>query len=428
MNTICLSLLLLTPLHSVALGQEAPSPPRAIPTITDTAERDITLFFVPHFPFVLEDINAILQSKQFAAATIEELTGRRPQLVPTSRVAYGNMDGWGTLQGTEFFFAYVTGRRDLIRGSDGSIPLRLQVQVNQQEGGDNKVKAEKYAELVIKHLNKVLADLSRRSLEQRLVQLKSKVDEARRKVQVSEAKVEELSARLRQKSGALPEAVLHELVSDLTKQQQAIEVELAGMTGRREALQVEVAKASDRLKNSSKNDEVVRNLQRVLEIRTKALQSVKQLHEFGNSSTSYLDLAKAEEQVALAKVELDQAKRADARASDAHLEKLNDELSQVAVSIAENEAKLPFLRERLNEYEKTLSDASQTKAVREQLDYEIRELSSSRLSAEAAKENVAELESSFRPARVEIFELKPSDDNPSNAKDVDSKTEKPGQR
>jgi DNA repair exonuclease SbcCD ATPase subunit len=286
----------------------------------------------------------------------------------------------------------------------------LQVEVTQLEDADSKIKAEKYAELVIKHLNKVLADLSRRSLEQQLGQLRTAADEARRKVQVAEIKVEELSMRLRNLSGALPEASLHELVSDLTKQQQALEVELAGMTGRREALQREVAKSSERLKKSSADNDVVRNLKRVVELRKEQLAQVKELYRQGVAGGGPGMVAKAEEQVVLAEIELAQAIQATARPTDAHLEKLNDELSQVAVSIAENEAKLPFLKDRLKEYEGTLAAAAQTKALREQLDYEIRELSSARLSADAAKRNVAELESSFRPARVEVFELTPKDE------------------
>jgi hypothetical protein len=409
---LLLPLVLLTPLHSVGLGQEAPTPPRAIQTTTDSAERDITLFFDPNFPLDWEDINAILQSKQFAAAAIEEISGRLPELLQRSRPDYG-MVGWGTLQGADFL-AYVTGRRDLIRGSDGSLPLRLQVQVTRREDDDNKVKAEKYAELVIKHLNKVLADLSRRSLEQKLVQLKAKVDEAHRKVLVTEARVAELLRH--QESGSLPEAVLHELVSDLAKQKQAIEVGLAGMTGRREALQREVAKSSERLKKASAENDVLRNLKRVVELRKEQLAQVKELYRQGVAGGGPGMVAKAEEQVVLAEIELAQAIQATARPTDAHLEKLNDELSQVAVSIAENEAKLPFLKERLFVYERTLQEAAQTKALREQLDYEIRELSSARLSADAAKADVAELEASFRPARVDVFKLTPEKEKEGNAK------------
>jgi DNA repair exonuclease SbcCD ATPase subunit len=387
-------------------------PPHAIQITTDSAERDITVYFDPQIPFAYEDISAILKSKQFASEAIGEVTGKVPgQLVPEQAGAGGGFEwrGWKASP-YNIYRAYVTGRRDLIHGSDHSLPLRLQVEVTQLEDADSKIKAEKYAELVIKHLNKVLADLSRRSLEQQLGQLRTAADEARRKVQVAEIKVEELSMRLRNLSGALPEASLHELVSDLTKQQQALEVELAGMTGRREALQREVAKSSERLKKSSADNDVVRNLKRVVELRKEQLAQVKELYRQGVAGGGPGMVAKAEEQVVLAEIELAQAIQATARPTDAHLEKLNDELSQVAVSIAENEAKLPFLKDRLNEYEGTLAAAAQTKALREQLDYEIRELSSARLSADAAKRNVAELESSFRPARVEVFELTPKDE------------------
>jgi flagellar biosynthesis chaperone FliJ len=411
---ILLSLLFLTSLHAVGLGQELTPAPREIPTTTDSAERDITVFFDANFPLSRDDINAIVQSKQFVAAAIKELSGRVPELYPSSRPDYGIV-GWGTLKGAEFF-AYVTGRQELIRGADGSLPLHLQVEVTQREDENNKVTAEKYAELVIKHLNKVLADLSRRSLEQRLEQLKATVDEGRRQVQMAEATVEGLSARLRQKSGDLPEAVLHELVSDVTKQRQALEVELVGMKGRSEAIQREVARLSERLKKSSADDDVVRNLKRVVALRKEQLALVKQLYSQGVAGGEPGKVAKAEEEVVLAEIDLARATQASAGPTDARLEKLNDELSQIAVGIAENEAKLKYLTTRLDEYDQILSDAAKNKAMRQQIDSEIGLIITLKQKADAAQAKVAQLESPFRPARVEVFELTPREEKPAGAK------------
>ena len=312
---ITLSLLHLSFLHSFAASQQTPPPPRAVKTITNSAERDITVFFDPQFLFDSEDINEILQSKQFAAAAIEELTGRRAQLFQKNREGYGNIPGWGAVPGAEFY-AQVWGRRDLIAGSSqGSLPLRLHVVVFQPEG-EGKADAEKYAELIIKHLDKVLGDLSRRSLEQGLTQLKVTADEARRAADSATQKVEELSARLRKSASALSESALQELIGDLMQQRQSLEVDLAGMEGRAEALKREIAKSSERLKKSSAEDEVLRNLQQVLELRTAAFQLAKQASNVGARGIGPIEVTKAEEQVALAKVELAQARQAAARPSD----------------------------------------------------------------------------------------------------------------
>ncbi len=430
-TNVNISLVLLCLLGSLVAGQEAPPPPRDLQPVTVSAERDITVFFETEFAFNWDDINSIIQSKQFAGAALEELTGKPSELFPANTQAYGGMPGWRALPHTSYF-AHVTGRQDLIRG-EGSLPLRLHVTVSQlvdddkasvEKHPDLEVRAEKYADSIIKHLNKVLADLSRRSLEQRLAQLNATADAARRKAAAAEQKVEELGARLRIVSSAYSEPVLHELVSDLIKQQQAIEIELVGMTGRSEALQREVARSSERLKPSSADNDVVRNLKRVVELRKQQLALVKALANQGVPGGEPDKVVKAEEQVVLAEIELARATQATAGPTDARLEKLNDELSQIAVGIAENEAKLKFLTGRRDEYDSILKDAAQSKSLRQQLDSEISQLITLKQEADATQAQVAELESSFRPARVEVFELTTSEKKSNAAKDFESKAEK----
>jgi hypothetical protein len=382
-------------LSSFGAGQVPPTNSRVLPS---SSSRDITVVFDPELPISFDTVNEIIQSKQLAAAAIDELTGEGAQLSPSNEPLGGSIPGWVIDKSDKVYFAHASRRRDLIGGeSRGSLPLRLFIQARGQS------EAEKYADLVVKHLNKVLADLSRRGFERKLAQLKAAATEAQNAADLAGNEVAETRARIRNQSSGLSISVLEELISDLKKTQQSLEVELAGMKGRAERLQAEVAKVAERVKKEPTDDEVLRNLMRVTELRKNQLTAARQAWEQGAGKPG--DVSKAEEQVALALVELAQAKRSASRPNTDQLDKLNDELSHIFVNVAENEAKLKYVIQRLDEQLQMLKQEAETKPLREQLENQTTELLNLQAEADKTAARVRQLESSFRPARVEVFEL-----------------------
>jgi hypothetical protein len=393
-------LLLLSPYGA---GQETPRPPVPRQPEQFSTEQDITVFFDRSFAVSLEDVSAIIQSKQLAGLAIEELTGKRPQLSPESG-HFGNIPGWRTSTSNKYL-AYVAPRRDLIdRESGGSLALRLYVSVVSHADEDAAV-AEKYAGLLVKQLNQVLPDLSRRAMELELVRLKSDAEQAQQAAEVASQKLHDTQKRVLLDSGDLSESSLQELLTDLTKQRQALEVALAGMNGRIEALQEQVARTAKRAETESADDEIVKNLMRVVELRAQQHRHLMELADDGVISKA--ELAKAEEQVALAKIELAQAKRAGSRSASEQLDKLNGELAQVTIGMSEAKSKLEFVSNRLEEQVQVLRITAEAKPLRVQLERQIAALADLRAQADQAAARVRKLESSFRPARVEFFELKP---------------------
>jgi hypothetical protein len=417
-STFETALALLAIFSSVGAAQERADGPPSSPSESapyKTAERKITLVCDPNFPISSHAINEIIQSKDLASAAIGELTGARVNLRTMNdggrlqRVE--GTTGWGPEKSDKWYLSFVQQRQHLVDGQPrGTLPLRLVVAGTSAVGESER---EKYADLVIKHLNNVLADLSRRAFESKLAELNLAKEQAQKSVELAGRKLDKTRESVRRASGDSSETALQELVTSLTKQQQALKVDLAGMKGRAEAIQQEVAKTAERAKNDSADDEIIKNLMRVIELRMQQVRYLKELGELGTITQA--EAAKAEEQVALAKVELAQAKRANSRPANEQLDKLNTELAQIAISMAESEAKLNHVAEQLAIHAEKLKDAAYAKPYREQLDKEIAAFVTLQAQANHAATEVAQLESSFRPARVEVFDLKTADEKSDKA-------------
>jgi chromosome segregation ATPase len=273
------------------------------------------------------------------------------------------------------------------------------------QGESSPDEAKKYVREVVTRLDKVLAELSRREYEQRRDQLKQAVEQAQESAQLARQRLDEVKTKLESVSAPVSETVLEGLVSDLKKQQQALELELAGIRGRTEALQKELAKMAERTKKEPAADEVLQNLRRVVELRRAQLAATRQLHEQGTVTS--LEVGKAEEQVALAQIELAQAQRAVEKPNAEQMDKLTGELAQLAINRAENEAKLKFVTNRLDETLSALKHEVQSKPLRQQLEKQLNAVANLQAQADQAAADLRTFEASFRPAHVEVLDLTP---------------------
>ena len=217
---------------------------------------------------------------------------------------------------------------------------------------------KKYFSALSKRIEKELTAIMRRQFDKEIERQRKSVSQEIAPADEAGASVDKKREELRRLESGVPKQVLAESVSNLLKQQQEFELDLVGMKGREDALKVEVAKIADRVKSGSVDDEVVRNLKRVIELRAQQLKRLRQLVE--NGTVSIEDIGKAEEQVALAEVELAQAKRGTSRSATEQLDKLNADLTQLAISKAEAESKLEFIKGQLDHYSKLLREETQT--------------------------------------------------------------------
>jgi hypothetical protein len=237
-------------------------------------------------------MDELARSKEVAGAAASDMTGQ-----PVTLELAGDNQLWFIEKTGTLYSAWI----DSPRRSPGGQGLWVTVRASIQ-GESNPDEAKKYVHEVVTRLDKVLAELSRREFEQRRDQLKKAFDQAQESVQLARQRLDEIEKKLHSVSGSVSESVLEGLVSDLKKQQQALELELAGIHGRTEALQKELAKTAERTKKEPATDEVLQNLRRVVELRRAQLAATRQLHEQGTITS--LEVGKAEEQVALAQIEL----------------------------------------------------------------------------------------------------------------------------
>jgi len=348
-----------------------------------------------------EALDDVVRSKDVAGAAVQELSGKRARFATrgtgAERWEIEGTDKWHTA------YVYTTNLRGA--SQDESALLLLKLRVFGQFSGTEE--AHKFAKGVAARLNKVVAELSRGEYERKLKRLLTEAQHSAGAAELAAERLDKTRAQLGRGS-ELSIPVLEELASSLKKQQQALEVDLAGMKGRQEALQVEIVKTAERVKKEPADDEVVRNLQRVLELRVQHLRGLKQLSE--NGTITQLEAGKAEEAVAMAQVELAQAKRTISRSATDQLDKLNSDLALIAVNTAEHEAKLKYVTDQLERNIAMLREAREAEPLREKIVRETKTVDNLRLQAEQAAAKVRQLESSFRPAKVEVFDLDDSED------------------
>ena len=340
-------------------------------------------------------IDELARSKEVAGAAASDMTGQ-----PVALELENNFQLWSIEKTGTRYSAWIDSPRRSPGGQGLWVTIRASIQ-----GESSPDEAKKYVREVVTRLDKVLAELSRREYEQRRDQLKQAVDQAQESAQLARQRLDEVKTKLESVSAPVSETVLEGLVSDLKKQQQALELELAGIRGRTEALQKELAKIAERTKKEPAADEVLQNLRRVVELRRAQLAATRQLHEQGTVTS--LEVGKSEEQVALAQIELAQAQRAVEKPNAEQMDKLTGELAQLAINRAENEAKLKFVTNRLDETLSALKHEVQSKPLRQQLEKQLNAVANLQAQADQATADLRTFEASFRPAHVEVLDLTP---------------------
>jgi chromosome segregation ATPase len=264
----------------------------------------------------------------------------------------------------------------------------------------------RYIEVVRKRCEETLDAVARREFEKHLKRQAQSVAQERELAERAVAQVRDKREVLRKTAAGLPQSVLEESLSNLQKQHQALELEIVGLKGRAEAITEQVRHATDELKKAGPDDEVVRHLERVLAARMDQFKNLRKLHEQG--SVSAAELSKAEENIALAQVEIVQAKRQVGKGHATRIENLNAELVQIAVAHAEARAKSEYVSEELAKAQELLkTEINTAQPLREEITAEAAAAQEMAIEARKREAELRRLEASYRPASVEVFDVKP---------------------
>jgi hypothetical protein len=156
--------------------------------------------------------------------------------------------------------------------------------------------------------------------------------------------LDELSAR--QAEAVSSETNIGKGFGEAASRQRELQLQNAGIQARREAIERRVDEVRGQAADAVDNDEIIKELRAILEIREKQLKAVRAVHETG--TTTEAELRKVEAEVAQARIDLLKSKRdAELRAGGAALQELNNELSRLVIQSAETEAQLKANQEMM---------------------------------------------------------------------------------
>lgn len=170
-------------------------------------------------------------------------------------------------------------------------------------------------------------------------------------------------------AGTVDVRALYSRKHELTREIQNLELELAGMEARREAIQQQILRARVEADQRMAKDTVTQELQKLVEINAANLSRMEELVR--NKVTSEASLGQAQESLMRAKIELAQRREAlSLTAGGGQIEKFNTDLSRMAIDKAEKRARLQVLKMQFEEVQKDLAQASKVdpRAARIRLD------------------------------------------------------------
>lgn len=226
------------------------------------------------------------------------------------------------------------------------------------DGDDMIAASEKLLTSVCERLRKVLLEAHHTEEEQ----LKARVAVAEEEVNRARRRIEELYLQRREReSEAGDESLTPESAMERSRQLSAetrkLEMELAGMQARREALQQRIAEATARVQAtvSDEHPMIKAHKAKLVALRDE-LERLEAKSKAGIAPTNEVIAGKAN--LAMAEAELQhQLDQVRAQAGGEQIGVLNDELADLSVDTTEREARLRFLKEELNKARESLARA-----------------------------------------------------------------------
>jgi len=144
--------------------------------------------------------------------------------------------------------------------------------------------------------------------------------------------------------------------SELTRRNQALELDMAGLNARQKAIQEQIAAIQAMAGKQLAEDRVTQELENLQHTSAINLANLKKAADAGRIAAS--DLAQAEESAARVRIDLARRREELSRqAGGGQLEEFTKELSRMAIDKAEKEAQLQIVRRQLDEVQTQLAQA-----------------------------------------------------------------------
>ncbi|MFQ5411390.1 MAG: hypothetical protein ACE5EC_03810, partial [Phycisphaerae bacterium] len=284
------------------------------------------------FPLDLSSIDSLMESSSVKGRAVREVLGLPYDEVLEDRVII-EMDLIGD-GGGEF--------------EERVLLIRLEVSIPKQ-GGQPEIPAvaEEFQAALCARFQEtieVIGEDLAGQLEDRIARVRGELEMARanlsRIYQVQQA----LCAEAHQVD--LERDYIMDLLRQFEGQRRELEMERMAQRARREAIERQLARITEQVKENTGNDPIVRELQRVVELQVRRHRKIQQAFEEKMASES--EVMESEEQLARAKAELALQRRESVRSNNGEMmQQLNHELITLSISADEQEARFMFVSEQL---------------------------------------------------------------------------------
>jgi chromosome segregation ATPase len=232
----------------------------------------------------------------------------------------------------------VVSRSPKVGVSDHAYTVGLAVNLSPLKG--KPMVAREVADELVRRLSSILRDQRKEEALTRLERVKKEVGELQRALDERRAGARKQQDELRADTGRvdLSAASLQSALSKLEDERQRLELELAGMEARLEAVQEQFKSTMVKAKDELAADPVLAEMEKAVAARERLLDVVRKRVEQGMAPQQ--ELAKAEAELSDAKIQLLDRKSASASRGGDALAPLTREMQNLAIDIRDRKARL----------------------------------------------------------------------------------------
>ena len=320
----------------------AQNPPR--PSNTAYAERMVQIIWDADAP--PPDINGVLDrllSEQGMAPLVEKALGAKPKPGRS--------------------YAWHSPKLDV---ADHSCTVGLVASVDHAAG--ERPAATELADALVGRLAGLLCEDRSRDAQQRTAQLREEVANLQFEIESRRRQVRQKAAEMFKNASRadMSVATLEAGIGKLEDERQRIELDLAGMEARLEAVQEQIDRATVLAAKAAETDPVIPELEKAVAAREKLAELTRRQAEAGNVDAR--ELPKAEAELVEAKVQLlDRRSAAGARGGDA-LAPLTREMQNLAIDIRDRKARLAYAQKRLASVRDIALEFQELRAIEKELE------------------------------------------------------------
>lgn len=238
--------------------------------------------------------------------------------------------------------------------------MQLTLTVDLPEAAHARPAAREYLDRIVRDLLKYLDNTRTTGIDKRMKSVRENVAEAEQKLQNTTWQVRELENKLREASGRVdvsPQNLMN-AITQLDEEHMKLQIEQAAKLARRTALMKALAESKKDLEQRVKEDAVVAELEKIVDIREQALAQKRKLAEAGQASKE--EVGEAEVELSEAKTKLlERRQEAAERAGADIVSSWNRELMSLSVDENEMLARLEQVSARLQKMRTLLDSLNQ---------------------------------------------------------------------